>query len=145
MTQNQPTSQDRPGTDDPTPGCCALGCLLVLALFLLSTALRSCSGADSSSAPAPPPPSSASVGYEGTTSADSFVCRTRADFDRVTQLSVANDVEGIQQMIARGQVMVVPPGTRVRVLATSFTAREVRILQGDDSGSSGWVIREAIR
>lgn len=85
------------------------------------------------------------TGSEGTLSTDCFVCATKADLERVKELSVANDAEGLQQMVLQGRVLVAAPGTRIRVLDTSLFAREVRILSGPQSGGSGWVDSEFVK
>jgi hypothetical protein len=51
----------------------------------------------------------------------------------------------IYRMAQAGRARVYPNGTRVRVRKTSFTARFVEVVDGDDTGRSGWVQVEFVR
>ena len=55
---------------------------------------------------------------------------------------VAEDYIGMAQLEMLGKVFAVPNGTRVLVIDSDFACREVRILEGDSFGISGWLSYE---
>lgn len=116
----------------------AIGCMGVCLLFVGCVAWVATRPGGSSEV-------SAVTGYVGPLKSDALVCPTRADFDRATQLSIANDVEGVRQMALQGRVMLVRAGTQVRVIQTEFTCREIRVMDGPFTGKSGWVVTEALQ
>jgi hypothetical protein len=71
---------------------------------------------------------------------------TSAAYDRLVQLQTANDNEGIARMALAGQVMLIEDGTKCRIIGIGFFSYEIRLLNGDYSGKSGfipmeWVVR----
>ena len=103
--------------------------------------------------PAPPVPTnepSAPItmkdgGADVTLTVTAGVCPTKADFDELTKLALANDTVGGQQMINSGRVLVVSSGTKAKIIETSFTAYRIRIMSGKYAGRDGWVVREAVQ
>ncbi len=59
----------------------------------------------------------------------------------------AHDVDGLDALMARGQVLPVPGGTRVRVIAdrAAGSAVEVQVQEGRYAGKVGWVTPGAVR
>lgn len=77
-----------------------------------------------------------------------LVARSNLTLDRVVQLSAAHDTEGVLELMLSGQAFLVPRGTKVRVIGRGqFMQRftEVRILEGDRYGQSGWVVTDAVK
>jgi hypothetical protein len=69
------------------------------------------------------------------------VTTSQAVYDRLQQLANVDDVTGIEQLMMSGNVWMIENGTRVLVIDTDWTRFEVRILEGDRAGSSGFVHR----
>jgi hypothetical protein len=67
------------------------------------------------------------------------VATSEDNYDRQMQLLAANDREGWQEMVAKHQIMLVDSGTKCRIIDVGFSKDEVRILEGDFSGESGFV------
>jgi hypothetical protein len=73
------------------------------------------------------------------------VAATEKAYDALWKSMAANDTEGEAMMAANGELMIVAPGTKVRVIDSKvgfmFTnmRKQVRILSGPFSGRSGWV------
>ncbi len=107
-------------------------------------------GSSGSTISTPPAPQieSVSVGETGylESSADNvLVGTTKQNYEEIVKLSVAKDNEGLTQMVLNGQAYFVDSGTQVRVIDTSMFARQVRILEGKQSGKSGWVPAEFVK
>jgi hypothetical protein len=62
--------------------------------------------------------------------------------NRLTQLAVAGDTLGMAQMTLDGDAFIVEDGTQVLVIRPGILISEVRILEGDEAGRSGWVPAE---
>lgn len=69
----------------------------------------------------------------------------RAARDEWNKSVVANDIIGIRQLIARGSAFPVSDGTRVLVLEQDWFDARVRILEGRQSGRTGWLAHENVR
>lgn len=69
------------------------------------------------------------------------VCRAKEGMKELTKLSVANDTLGIAEMMLRGRAFGVESGTKVLIIDNGFDVRQVRILEGQMLGRSGWVNR----
>jgi hypothetical protein len=85
------------------------------------------------------------IGQEGhlrSGSSTMLVARDKASFDAIVDASVAHDEFGAQELLLSGKIFVVSAGTKVRVLASSFPSKQVRILDGPMTGESGWVPTE---
>ncbi|MBD3671996.1 MAG: hypothetical protein HUJ26_00595 [Planctomycetaceae bacterium] len=60
-------------------------------------------------------------------------------FDRLMKLSVAGDREGQKEMLYLSpEIILVDSGTKIRVIDTSISTCEIRILDGEYSGRSGF-------
>lgn len=70
------------------------------------------------------------------------VATSQEALDRLTKLSVANDSMGMAQMALAGQVLLVPDGTRAKLIDPGFLSHEVRVLEGDFAGRSGFIAAE---
>lgn len=90
---------------------------------------------------------SVSVGNEGVLDSGAErvpVAINQAAFDNYTKARVANDSEGITQLIIQGRILAVPKNTKVRVIDRETFTRKVRILEGEYKGMAGWVAYEYI-
>lgn len=67
------------------------------------------------------------------------VCPTSEDRDRFVKLSAANDLVGINDMIAGQRVWLVASGTRCLAIDPGVFTSEVRLLDGPRAGQSGFV------
>lgn len=74
-----------------------------------------------------------------------LVATSEAAFDRFMKIAVANDTLGIAEMVLSGSLLKVDRGTKVTIIDRGFTKTEVRILEGDHFGESGWVASEFVR
>jgi ribosomal protein L40E len=98
----------------------------------------------------PPPPRdslvpSASVGDEvvlSVSSGKAIVADSPENFERVVHLSVVGDNLGIAELALQGHAFLVDSGTRVKIIDSGIVKSEVRIMEGQFFGRSGWVPRE---
>jgi hypothetical protein len=67
-----------------------------------------------------------------------FIARDEASWDRLVQLSGANDRDGMNLMLLAREIRLIDEGTKVLVIGSSWTKVEVRILDGPHAGQSGW-------
>ena len=67
------------------------------------------------------------------------------DLERMTQLQLANDNEGVAGMILTGRVMMVDAGTKCRVIDNGILTDEIRILDGPCRLRSGFVPVEFVK
>lgn len=65
-------------------------------------------------------------------------------FDDFIQALVADDKLGYSQMLGAGKLFIVDNGTAVKVISIGLFKREVRILEGDYLGRSGWIAFEFV-
>jgi hypothetical protein len=74
-----------------------------------------------------------------------LVATTEKNHDRLIELAVAKDNLGVGQMIVGGQVYRVANGTTVVRISKGSYHSEVRIMEGEHKGRSGWVTNEFVR
>lgn len=117
----------------------------IIAIFVIMMILSNRGSSSPSSIPSAPEQTAliGDVAYLQST-APILVAPTEANFDRATQLAVAKDITGISQMVLAGDIFTVPSGTQVRVISKDFPKTEVRIMDGDSVGLSGWVPYEFV-
>ncbi len=72
------------------------------------------------------------------------VCASEADLDRFTDLANAKDTAGISQMILAGRILLVPTGTRCKVIDPGLMVYEVRVSEGKHAGRAVFVTREHV-
>jgi hypothetical protein len=100
----------------------------------------------SSGTPAPEP---TDIGSEATIQApdlnEVFLTIDKQADDEWTKACIAKDYIGMAQMEAVGKVFAVPNGTKVLVIGSGFATRQVRILEGDAFGKSGWLPYEWLK
>jgi hypothetical protein len=128
--------------------------LTIIGLLILISPLISALGGGSSSSTTTPSsvasndtssPKIGDIGYvKSPNGSPSFVSSTKDVEDRVAQLSVAKDTQGLMQMVLSGDPLLVDDGTQVRIIGASFTLYEVRITNGKFSGQSGWIPSEFV-
>jgi hypothetical protein len=73
---------------------------------------------------------------------DTPVCMVLADEAAraaFTKADVADDIEGVHELVQAGRAFAVPVGTKARLLAGGFATVEVRILDGEYAGRRGFV------
>lgn len=73
------------------------------------------------------------------------VCRTEEAFERFLKASARNDKYGHAELALSGQCVLVQNGTKVQVLDYGFAKHQVRIMEGPEAGTSGWVPREWVQ
>jgi hypothetical protein len=116
--------------------------LCLLGGLLLPAAGCATQGDAASAAPLPEPGQTVTLADD-----DDSVCvyTDATSQDRGVQLAVAQDEEGLGQMIAAGTLYQVPRGTRARVIQLRFPGTaEVRFLDGTHQGESAWVAVEPL-
>ncbi|MFA6324883.1 MAG: hypothetical protein WCX46_01505 [Candidatus Paceibacterota bacterium] len=65
--------------------------------------------------------------------------------DKLVSAAVAGDNIGTTQLVIAGQAFSVPNCTKVKVIDSSMYARQVRILEGEHFGNSGWLPFEWVK
>ena len=70
--------------------------------------------------------------------------RYRNVLSRFTELAVAKDYLGMAGMEGAGQVFPVPSGTKVKVIDRGVITSEVRVMEGQHIGDSGFVPAEFV-
>lgn len=73
-----------------------------------------------------------------------LVATSKANFEKLIKLSVANDNLGLAKMTVDGEAYFVDSNTKVLVISSSVGSREIRILEGSQFSNSGWVPAEFI-
>lgn len=89
--------------------------------------------------------SEAQIGQRGQATPSSYFIGL--DDDALSEFNHAlssADQYGALDLIARGRVIGIPPGTRVQIIDASFFMRKVRVLEGDHAGSAGWIEMEHV-
>lgn len=118
----------------------------VIMFLLISAFSGNGSGTNTSS---PDKPASVSMGEEGKLySGDAekvFVATNEAALEQSTKSFIADDMQGIQELLLSGKGFVVTSGTRVKVIDTAFGRRKVRILENEMNGKNGWVPMEFVK
>jgi RNA polymerase subunit RPABC4/transcription elongation factor Spt4 len=75
----------------------------------------------------------------GAATGDITVLTSKAALDDFTKAAVNKDTYGMAELVENGEGFFVPQGTKILVIDGSFTASQVRILEGTQIGKSGWV------
>jgi hypothetical protein len=70
------------------------------------------------------------------------VARTKEALDRFSRSAARKDRFGFVELALRDEVFLVPSRTRVLVIDHGFITHQVRILEGEHAGETGWVPRE---
>jgi len=73
------------------------------------------------------------------------VCVDEEAFEELIKASVAKDDIGIAELLLLGKVFFVPNNTKVLVIDRDFAKRQIRILEGDKFGRTGWVPYEFLK
>jgi hypothetical protein len=76
---------------------------------------------------------------------DTFLASDEETLSRVTRLSLADDKEGIVELMLSGRLAMLKEGTKVRVIDPGIFTSEIRALSGSVKGRSGFVVSEAIK
>ncbi len=73
------------------------------------------------------------------------MARTKEALDKYVKFSIARDNFGMNFLISSGAVLNVPSKTKVLILDRGFVQTEVRILEGEYTGHSGWLPAEWVK
>lgn len=145
-------------------GCVTWGCLTIVILVAISLLIGTCSAivnptttpaknSQQSNSENNDEPSDASndlvgIGENGildTGSEDVLLGITKEDNDQIVHSYVINDLDAVTQMVLDGKAFFVPAKTKILVIDSDFPVKQVRILEGDFNGESGWVPYEFIK
>jgi len=74
-----------------------------------------------------------------------LVAITKENMDKIVRAATIKDNLGISKMVLADQAYFVDKGTKVLVIDTTLTASQIRILDGEEIGSSGWVPKEFVK
>ena len=84
-----------------------------------------------------------SVGDEGRLYVEGLdfigVATTKEAFDELTKASVARDSIGYAEVYSEGRAFQVESNTKILIIDITFGSNQVRILEGDYYGKTGWV------
>ena len=69
---------------------------------------------------------------------------TKDDYKKFVQVVLARDDFGLSEMIISEELFLVKSGTKIRVIGIGFGVRQVRILEGEHIGKSGWLAYERV-
>lgn len=79
------------------------------------------------------------VGEEGHINGDVFAAVDDPSWDAMWKAINARDQAGLAELMMRGKVFTMKPGTRVLVLENAFASVKVRALDGPSVGKAGWI------
>jgi hypothetical protein len=120
----------------------ATSCSLLFLFVILPVGLRGCTSASG-------PISRVTVGSKARLHVDDKeaipVAASEQSFDRLTKASVAEDTLGIAELAVSGMMFEVPNDTRVLVIDEGFLRTQIRVLEGDHFGRTGWVPFEWVK
>jgi hypothetical protein len=68
-----------------------------------------------------------------------FIAPTQESYDKMFNLIIAKDEVGITQMVMNKEIFLVVSGTKAKIIGRTFASREVRIMEGEYNGQSGWL------
>lgn len=74
-----------------------------------------------------------------------IVATTKENYKEFNKAVVADDRLGYSGMLGRGQLFRVENCTAIKLIGGSFSGMEVRILEGERIGKSGWVAFEFVK
>ena len=118
--------------------------VLVAGIFMLLALGSSDSGGGGTSSTSFP-----QVGEEGRVHIEDLdnplLAADKAAFDQWVSVCAAGDQQGAAQMHASGRMFAIKNNTRVKVIDIAFGALQVRVLEGDRTGSSGWISHEFVK
>jgi hypothetical protein len=70
----------------------------------------------------------------------------KENYDRLTNLLLAHDNEGVNEMLLQGKLFTTETGVKVRIIDVKWGgATEVRLIEGYDKGKSGWINSEFLK
>lgn len=73
---------------------------------------------------------------------NTILSTTKENYDEFSKTMVAEDNIGYLQMIGDGKLFLVENCTKVKVIDSAFALKEVRILEGEYFGTTGWTAYE---
>jgi hypothetical protein len=66
-------------------------------------------------------------------------------YNKMLDAAIAKDDIGIGQMALAGLIVLLPRGTKVKVIDTTFGTRQVRVQEGEYYGKAFWVAMEHVK
>ncbi len=129
-----------------------VGCLVGIVLFIVLIVLlfNSCGETPTTQ---PSTPSILGIGEEGIINNNSnksdvsgvaVLAVDKKALDDLIQAQIADDKLGYSQMLGDGKLFIVDNGTKVKVIDIGFGKTEIRILEGEHLGKSGWIAYEFV-
>jgi len=73
-----------------------------------------------------------------------ILTKTQADYDVFVDTLLSKDTIGLEQFLLDGRGFGVANGTKVLVIGTGVGVRQVRVLEGEHFGESGWLAMEYV-
>lgn len=73
-----------------------------------------------------------------------ILTNTKADYDVFIDILLSKDTIGLGQFLQDGRGFGVANGTKVLVIGTGVGVRQVRVLEGEHLGESGWLAMEYV-
>lgn len=73
------------------------------------------------------------------TMTDVPIAMSRSDAHALARAVESGDAAQVRAMVEGRRATLVPVTTRVQVVSESFNEREVKVLEGEQTGASGWV------
>jgi len=73
------------------------------------------------------------------------VATTKQALDDLSKAAIAKDSIGYAQIYLTGRAFQVPKYTKALILENTFTARKIRILEGEHITQTGWIPYEWIK
>lgn len=70
---------------------------------------------------------------------------TKESHDKARKALMAEDSMGIAELLFSGEAISVPNCTKVKIIDTALFTRQVRILEGQQIGKSGWISYEFLK
>lgn len=98
--------------------------------------------------PTPPPPNGTGTEARiqfGDGQYPAWVSEDEQTYKELVAAVTAKDTVGYNKLLYSGKVFEVATGTKVLVLEPGLERSKVRILEGNNSGRSGWVPRQGVR
>ena len=125
---------------------CLIGVLIILVVFLAASGSdKSPSTSNYTSTPAKQTLSLGEVGIinyktdRNDCTGQTILGATKESQDKITTALVANDEIGLAQLVITREAFMVDNCTKVKVIDTAVSLRQVRILEGEQVGKSGWL------
>lgn len=74
-----------------------------------------------------------------------LIATTKESYEKVQKILLADDEMGIAEVLLSGEAFAVLNCTKVKIIDKATFIRQVRILEGEQLGKSGWVSYEFVK